>query len=366
MKSNRFVFLDGIRGIASIFVLTRHTNSFWNVDIYHCYLAVDLFFILSGYVIAHAYDRKLATKAVSTSKFIIIRAIRLYPVFLLSLILSVIAAFSTDSILLPKNYYDVLTISAMISLTALFIPSHFNVEKELFPINGPYWSLFYEVTANIIYSIIRPILNNLTLLTIVIISGILLCIVSYTHQNLDAGFFFSQKSFVAGFTRSIFGIFTGLLLHRHHIFLGNTLLKNISPWVSFFIIIITLSIPSIPNINWLIDIIIVCFIYPFCVIIASNNISTKFEWALLALGSASYPIYVLHKPLGALVSNILEGNEKLYSPISGILLSALLISISILIEKYYDIPLRRKINSLIFSPPPKNTPQPETNQSHRQ
>ncbi len=343
MKNNRFVFLDGIRGIASLFVLTRHTNSFWNLEIHRCYLAVDIFFILSGYVIAHAYDKKIITKSIEKKDFILIRLIRLYPVFLLSLVGCIAVLIQTGTAFDSENIKNTF---AVIALTSIFIPLHFHGEKALFPLNGPYWSLFYELVGNLIYVIIRPVLTNIILLLIVVISGVLLAIVSYAHQNLDAGFFFSTKSFIAGFTRSIFGIFAGLLLHRHHELLQKSFLKNISPWVSIFIVTITLLIPNANHFNWIIDLGVVIFIYPICVIIGSNNAATRFEWFLLALGSASYPIYVLHKPFGDFISNLVHENERLYSPYSGILLTIILILTSMLIEKYYDIPLRKKINQI--------------------
>lgn len=68
MKDRKnYPFLDGIRGMAATFVLLRHTGEFWNgMRFYHSYLAVDLFFVLSGFVIAHAYERKLQTGAMSS------------------------------------------------------------------------------------------------------------------------------------------------------------------------------------------------------------------------------------------------------------------------------------------------------------
>src|ERR1700692_1948753 len=89
---NRYAYLDGIRGLAAILVLVRHTGNFWHFGFYRSYLAVDLFFILSGFVIAYAYDEKLREGAISFTQFLKIRLIRLYPVFLMSLVMCAIVA----------------------------------------------------------------------------------------------------------------------------------------------------------------------------------------------------------------------------------------------------------------------------------
>jgi peptidoglycan/LPS O-acetylase OafA/YrhL len=85
---NRYEYLDGIRTLAALFVVVRHTGEFFNFTFYRSYLAVDLFFILSGFVIASAYEKKLLNNTLSFNQFLSIRAIRLYPVYFASLLLA--------------------------------------------------------------------------------------------------------------------------------------------------------------------------------------------------------------------------------------------------------------------------------------
>lgn len=231
MQNNRYYFLDGIRGIAAIFVLTRHTSNFWGVELYRSYLAVDVFFILSGFVIANAYDEKLYSGAMSLKKFILVRLIRLYPVFILSLIFC--SAILIIKIILNNSavFIGLPEALKMIGMTALFLPFMMEGSASLFPINGPYWSLFFELISNFIYGIIRPLLNNFILHTVVIIFGLIVAATSYLNGNLDIGFNWGYMSLAAGFSRSIFGIFMGLLLHRHHelleFFLGDLYLPGL-------------------------------------------------------------------------------------------------------------------------------------------
>ena len=79
MTQRRFSYLDGLRGMAAIFILTRHTGQFWGYSFYRSYLAVDIFFVLSGFVIAYAYDNKMKSGQMSIKQFFLIRIKADYP-----------------------------------------------------------------------------------------------------------------------------------------------------------------------------------------------------------------------------------------------------------------------------------------------
>lgn len=89
VQRRAFVGLDGLRGVAAIMVVLFHAQGLNRVDLTFpsAYLAVDLFFMLSGFVIAHAYEKKLKS-GLSVWRFFKIRAVRLYPLYLFGTILS--------------------------------------------------------------------------------------------------------------------------------------------------------------------------------------------------------------------------------------------------------------------------------------
>lgn len=339
MISNRYAFLDGIRGMAAIFVLMRHASDFWNFFPFRSHLAVDLFFILSGFVIAHAYDEKLHTQILSARKFVLIRLIRLYPVFLLSLavctLFLLIKIFTAESLDVAKLYDSI----QLIGFTALFLPSHAAGSPRLFPINGPYWSLFFELIVNGIYALFRPWLNDTVLFIIILIFGGMVIRVALQHGNLDSGFEWDYFSLWAGFSRAMFGIFLGLLLYRHQNFLIQQLGKTYSPWLTFPIIAAILASPSLGSWDAWIDLLAVLVIFPLSVLIASQAVPTRLETGLLILGSASYPIYVLHQPMSDWFRDQLP--HLPLAPLNGIFFTLLLILLSLGIEKFYDLPVRR-------------------------
>lgn len=357
MQFKRYAYLDGLRGIAALFVLTRHTEDFWGFSFFRSYLAVDLFFLLSGFVIAYAYSKKLSTGLISVKDFVLIRLIRLYPVFFLSFALCVVIMIA--KLILkpnPNDTFDSLLLT--VSLTAFILPSGFSADDLLFPMNGPYWSLFFELIINFIYALFRPLLSPPVLVAVVCFFGSVLLTSALYHGSLDIGFTWSLSSAIAGFSRAAFGIFFGILMYQQ----GHLLPKlPKSPFFPLMAIILTggvLMSPSAGGANPWIDLLSVTLIFPLCVIIASHAEKTKLDGLLLTLGSASYPIYVFHYPLGHAVAFVSKGLEATLAPYGGIAFVLCLIPIAIWIEKIYDIPLRQWLTTRFLRSTPRQ-------QSHR-
>jgi peptidoglycan/LPS O-acetylase OafA/YrhL len=343
---SRYAFLDGIRGLAAIFVLNRHTGDFWGFLFYRSYLAVDLFFILSGFVISYAYDEKLRNGVITLKDFVLIRLIRLYPVYFLSFVLCAIILFGKFYIRHDYSTADFLTIFL---LTSIMIPSGIGAGVLLFPVNIPYWSLFYELIVNFIYAAVRPVLSTPVLALVVTVFGLLIALSAVHHGHLDIGYAGGFTSMATGFSKAAFGIFLGILTHRNIGFLRNYVEKRYSPWLALVIISLVLASPSFENFNGLIDVFVVLVVFPLCVIFASQARRTKADGLLLALGSASYPVYVFHMPVGQIVSFSSQGLVADLAPYSGVILVLVLVPATILLEKVYDIPVRRWLTRKAFN-----------------
>ena len=133
----------------------------------HGALAVDFFFALSGFVIAYSYGARLADNALSFGQFVKLRLIRLYPLLFFGTLLG-FAVFATR---LYANKEGFLLVPGLASLLfGLFVlPSPFLERYHVpgletgWPLNPPCWSLFFEITANVVYGAIARYANCRTL-----------------------------------------------------------------------------------------------------------------------------------------------------------------------------------------------------------
>lgn len=338
---NTFSTLDGMRGVAAIFVLILHTGSYWgNITFHHSYLAVDLFFLLSGFVIAHAYENKLATKKISVNQFIGIRMIRLYPMYFFSALIAsalVVGKYITG-VNDEEGYLSKLIFS--IILTFSFLPSILPGNILLFPLNTPYWSVFYEVIINITYAFLRPKLTSKILLLIVCVLGTLMILIAALHGSLGAGVSWRPTSIAAGITRSGFGILFGVYLYR----VGTSYMVSLvqSAWVLLGLITLVFMAPDLGKFNGLFDILAVFVIFPICIVLGARcKCGYATDYVFSVLGRASYPVYLIHVPMASIVYSLFGELIEKYAPLSGVLFVVGLIIFSIQIEKIYDIPLRR-------------------------
>lgn len=86
----RYEILDGLRGVASVIVVLFHLLETYSAGpayqvINHGYLAVDFFFVLSGFVIGYAYDDRW--NRMTTWGFFKRRLVRLHPMVLMGTVL---------------------------------------------------------------------------------------------------------------------------------------------------------------------------------------------------------------------------------------------------------------------------------------
>jgi peptidoglycan/LPS O-acetylase OafA/YrhL len=340
---NRYALLDGIRGLAAILVLVRHTGNFWHFGFYRSYLAVDLFFSLSGFVIAYAYDEKLRQGNISITQFLKIRLIRLYPVFLMSVFMCALVVMAAMLFDPPGTAPSIMEILVVIALTALYLPSHLSGINDLFPFNAIYWSLFFELVVNVIYAAVRPCLNTALLLIATSSLGLIVAFIAYQYGSLNVGFTWGFGPIFSGFARAAFGIFLGLLLFRLRGRFISRFGGLVNPWLAFMLICTLLASPSADRFDAVVDWLAVALVFPLSILFASQPSSTRFESLLLALGSASYPIYVFHRPVSALITRAAGATVSRYAPLTGVLLVIFLFVFSVCLERWVDIPVRRRL-----------------------
>lgn len=205
-SADRFTVLDAWRGVAALMVaLTRyHTDTalFSSALVQHAYLFVDFFFVLSGFVIAHAYGDKLHD-GISALRFMIRRFGRLWPLHVS--LLALFVAGETISLLRasPEAFTGSrapITILADITLTEAL--GFFDVTRW----NTPSWSISTEFWAYAVFALVWLLARRQMIwVSAAIIAIGLLVLLLNAPNGMDATFRF-------GFARCLAGFFTGVLV----------------------------------------------------------------------------------------------------------------------------------------------------------
>ena len=345
----RFTVLDGLRGIAALFIVTRHTWQFWQFSVFRSYLAVDLFFMLSGFVLAHAYGDRLARGELGVGRFLLLRWIRLYPVYAASVLLNAAIALTRTQI---QVNYPAESIGGVLGMTTsallgLPYPGASQLHPTvLFPLNTVYWSLFFEVIVSGLFAASIRSATPRRIAATVIASGVGLLLCARAHHNLDIGFTWGWISLTGGFSRSVFEFTLGIVLYR---LWQRTSETRPSRWALIGIAIpcSAMLIPSLGHWDWTVDLACIGFVFPAAILAASRtDVGRSCRW-LAILGTASYPLYLLHKPVGDLVGYVLHGYASRLAPWSGMVLLSGLVAGAFWIERNWDLPLRRKLTALL-------------------
>ncbi|GEP94038.1 acyltransferase family protein [Chitinophaga cymbidii] len=336
-----FKILDGLRGIAAVAVLIFHFMEFVTPDykdnfIAHAYLAVDFFFCLSGFVIAYAYDGRLGK--IGLMSFFKLRLIRLHPLVMIGAVIGLLAfVFDPFSDLYAR--YAGQTLGMFIS-SCLMVPYPVVQERyfNIFHLNPPSWSLFWEYVANIAYAVVLVRLRNKVLWVLLVIAAGILCYEAYTSSYLGVGW--SGDTFWGGGVRVFYSFLAGMLAYR-----SNWIIKNNLGFGAIGVLLtLAFLVPYSEAVNWWIDTLIVVFYLPFLVALgAGGRLNTGLEGVCKFLGNISYPLYMIHYPfLWILYSYILTekptaGQLWVIIPICAVLL--ILLSYAILI--FVDAPVRK-------------------------
>lgn len=288
-QTDRLVALDLLRGLAALAIVTRHFP--WPGDLVgflpRDYLAVDLFFVLSGFVLARAWWPSLS-QGQGARAFLAQRLMRLYPLYLLATLLAAGCAFANG--VPPASW------AATLTTNLLFLPTppHMAMGPNLFPFVYPAWSLLWELLANLLFAVIAFRLRGPLLPAILLASLLLIGLTAHQFGSLDAGA--RWDGFAGGGCRVLYGFFAGVALHLLHArlhlrialpdwLLGLTLLAAFAPGT-------TLAFGA----GY--DFIVATIFFPLLVLLGANAHTTPLSRAIGGwLGGLSYAVYVLHQPV---------------------------------------------------------------------
>lgn len=314
-------------------------------------IAVSYFYVLSGFIMAIAYYRPDTTKPFARGRYWLARIARIYPVYLLALLIMIMAKFKGAG-------SDPLTVGLSLSMLQAWLPGY------PLTLNNPGWSLSVEAFFYLTFPLLILTAKRHHLKQLAVAGGILWLLTQILHTLL-----LNSASYVPFSPLHDF-IFYNPLMHLNTFMIGfiagawllegkldrlaAPTVNNSALLLSLCLIILLLVIrqPLITatgiNVDYTNGMIAPLFL-AFIVLLTLNRscISTwlQHKWMIL-LGEASFSLYILQKPLHGIYEKLaspwIAENSALYFYLFVVVLTGAAILSFWLLET----PLRRFINSL--------------------
>lgn len=361
-----YELLDGLRGVAALLVICYHifegfATSPLDQHFNHGYMAVDFFFILSGFVIGYAYDDRWKT-TLTLKGFFKRRLVRLHPMVIMGALLGAVSYCIQGSVKWDGTQVPFTMVLIALLLNLFLLPvvpgtgADVRGNNEMYPLNGPSWSLFFEYIGNILYALfIRKFSTRaLTLLVIAAAAGLasfgIFNLSGYGH--LGVGWSMIDYNLLGGFLRLMFSFSVGLLMSR---IFKPAKVKG-AFWICSAVLAVLFTMPHLGGadrlwINGLYESVCAIMIFPALVWLGASGKTTDKVTSTVCkfLGDISYPLYVVHYPLMYLFYWWLwSGEEKIpFSqawPVAVVVIVASII-LAYLCLRFYDIPLRKWLAS---------------------
>lgn len=351
-----YPLLDGFRGVAALIVVCYHISEAFATShldylVGHGYLAVDFFFILSGFVVGYAYDDRW--DRMSVGQFCKRRLIRLQPMVVMGTLIGTLLFYTQDCAITPVHNLPVMGLLAAMVLGMLMLPITPSMDyrgfMEMYPLNGPSWSLFFEYIGNLCYALFVRRFPNWLLAAFTALAGLGLAWFAIFGELGDvcAGFALTQYDLTGGFLRLFFSFSAGLLMSR--LFNPKSHPKGAFWWGSL-IVLICLSLPRIGGAehlwaNGLYETLCIWLVFPFVVWLGASGVTTDVRSTSICkfMGDISYPLYLVHYPYLYTFYAWVKNNDLSFVealPGAGLLIVAA-VATAWLCMKFYDVPVRK-------------------------
>ncbi len=317
----RYDILDGLRGVAALMVVIFHLSEAFSYDpvykhLNHGFLAVDFFFVLSGFVIGYAYDDRLLSGRMSRWEFCKSRLIRLQPMVLFGVLLGAALFYFQACDYYPRIATTPIPVLLLyIVLGFLMIPQtpghNIRGNDELFSLNIPQWSLIYEYFANLLYVLFVYRLGKRGLTFLLLLFALMLidCALSLNlfgllapHDypwSLNGGFTWDVEHAYIGLSRVGYSFFAGLLLCR----MGSLIRVRRAFWWCSLIIVAVIGVDNVggyahPRLDGVYNLFCTLILFPIVVSMGAGGTLTGRHTPALChfMGRISYALYLVHYP----------------------------------------------------------------------
>jgi peptidoglycan/LPS O-acetylase OafA/YrhL len=335
-----FPVLDGVRGLAASAVMFRHMQLFGVHPVVQSYLAVDVFFALSGAVIASAYDRRLMA-GMGIKTFLQRRIFRLYPMIALGVVLAWINATWGEP---EGDMHGRPWLYAAFALVVL-------PDNPLTPMPGmnrPAWSLTYEFIANAIYASAIRKLTGKVLIGVCSVCAAILVVAAFYKGGLDTGY--TLKSTLFGIGRVGFSFFLGVGIFRLYragqLKVPLRLRGRLGAVLTAGLLALLLLASPPKSLQPLSALLSVLVLSPMIVALGLvSELRGGWAKACLVLGACSYPLYLIHDPLAMLVAgNLIHHGHADLLPIAAAAFAPATVVLALAVHYWLDMPVTASLS----------------------
>lgn len=364
----RYEILDGLRGVAAVLVVLYHLFETYSKGpayqyLNHGYLAVDFFFVLSGFVIGYAYDDRW--DRMTTWGFFKRRLVRLHPMLIMGTVVGACLYFFGQCEQFGLDGYAPgwkLLVAFVFGLFLIPCGPGLDVRGwgEMNPLNGPQWSLTFEYVANILYAFVLRRLGKAALAVLTAAAAFCtldLCldwnVFGLLTSGRDAhmytvigGWSITSEQIYVGFTRLMYPFLSGLLLSR----IGKFINVKSGFWWCSLMLTVLFALPCVGGegciLNGIYNAVCILVLFPIIVMMGAGSKiqGEKSARVCTFLGEISYPLYISHYPIMYMQMNWTWNNPDapLYAHII-VCISTFILSVGLAYAclKLYDIPVRK-------------------------
>lgn len=348
-KPHQFVTMDGLRGVAALAVIAFHGRvTVYPVRFPSGYLAVDFFFMLSGFVLTFAYGKKL-DEGWSTWTYFKTRLVRLYPLYLLGLLLGL-----GYMVLLNQHRHLGLMSGGLLGYFALglmilpVMSTRPFSRTTAFPLNYPSWSIFFELLINIAQALFLRRRSSRVLAGVAGVSFLVMVGYAQAFGTINLGL--DSPENVLCLARVMFSYAIGMLLFR--VWRSRRFRVKVPP---VLIAVVLLGALALPLGRYLVlqEMLVTTLLFPLLILLAATvEPGPRWRPVFQMLGQVSYAIYILHGPLLSILQeiwmHIRHRSIEKDAPWNGLIFIAVLLGVALLVDRVYDVPARRFLRNWLL------------------